>query len=172
MAEHEKMVVCRDLDGREHRVPASHVSWRPSVYGIIVRNDELLVCRHFGKFNLPGGGIEIGETLEDGLLREIKEETGIVAARARLVAADSNLFKMPYERGFVQSVLLYYVCEAVGGELSIDGFDAHERQYAELAQWVPLSTMATWQIASSNDWRPFAQMALELNKSQLKPKTH
>ncbi len=47
--------------------------------GVLVKNNKILVQREKegNEYALPGGHIKIGETLEDGLFREYKEETGI-----------------------------------------------------------------------------------------------
>lgn len=52
------------------------------VYGLLFRKDEVLVT-HENRFDIlmtkfPGGGLEFGEGLEDGLIREFKEELDIV----------------------------------------------------------------------------------------------
>jgi 8-oxo-dGTP diphosphatase len=55
---------------------------RKAARGILFDNDNNIALLHSLKFNyydLPGGGIEKGETIEEGLLREILEETGCKA---------------------------------------------------------------------------------------------
>jgi 8-oxo-dGTP pyrophosphatase MutT (NUDIX family) len=47
------------------------------------RHDEL--PQHAGQVSLPGGALEAGETIEQAALREAREETGIDAARVRVV---------------------------------------------------------------------------------------
>ena len=62
---------------------------RKAVRAIVIKDNNLLVM-HRNKFgskydNLPGGKVEIGETLEQALVREIDEETSIAIANPRLV---------------------------------------------------------------------------------------
>jgi ADP-ribose pyrophosphatase YjhB (NUDIX family) len=149
-------VVAKDIDGNEHIVPVSQLRWRPSAYGIVIKDGALLTAKHFGRHNLPGGGVELGEMPEAAVIREIKEETGIDAANPRLVSMASQFFKLPHtERGkeFCQSILLYYVCDFAGGEFSMDGFDEAEKIYAEMPEWYPLAKLDTLEYTGSHDWR-------------------
>ncbi len=59
------------------------------VTGILIENGKmLLVQQHLSenrRWSLPGGRLEQGETLEQGVVRELKEETGLNVSVARLV---------------------------------------------------------------------------------------
>ncbi len=55
---------------------------RTGVYGLAQENGKILVVMqqkgaHKGKFDLPGGGLDHGETIEEALRRELLEETGM-----------------------------------------------------------------------------------------------
>ncbi len=168
MAEaNDRIVTCVDMDNNQHHVPVSELSWRPSTYGIIIADQKILLSRQFGKYALPGGGINLGEMLEEALLREVKEETGITANNPRLLGVESNLFKLPDGTQCVHSVLLYYACDFVDGELSVDGFDEYEQINAELAEWVDLDTIDSWQLASSVDFRPYIKKIAGLAEAVL-----
>jgi len=157
-----KTVTCVDIDGNEHKVPVGELQWRPSVYGIVIKDASILLSRQFGGYDLPGGGIDLGETIEDAVIRETSEETGIIVKNPQPLSAASSLFKLPGSDKdvFIQSILLYYTCEFVGGELSVDGFDEDEQKYAELAEWVPLDDLDKLKVASSVDWRPIVRKVL------------
>lgn len=48
--------------------------------GVLIKDGKILLQRDRGgnEYALPGGQVKIGETLEDGLIREFKEETNVV----------------------------------------------------------------------------------------------
>jgi ADP-ribose pyrophosphatase YjhB (NUDIX family) len=74
-------------------VPFDKLTFRPGAYGLIVKDGKVLVLtnRRTGKLSLPGGGVEIGEKLVDGLLRELREETGIAVRVEEMVHFQESL---------------------------------------------------------------------------------
>lgn len=65
-----------------------------SVAGIVVRDDDrILVIRRDdnGHWEAPGGVLELDESFEDGVRREVREETGLEVAVERLTGVYKNL---------------------------------------------------------------------------------
>lgn len=68
--------------------------FRVGLKGIILRNGRVLLLRrrsdldlHPSVWDLPGGGLELGESLEESLKREVREETGFAVSVVRPVHA-------------------------------------------------------------------------------------
>ncbi len=68
---------------------------RIRVAGILVRDQKILLVRHEKNgqsyFLLPGGGMEFGETAEQALIREFKEEVGLEIEVGRLVMVQDSI---------------------------------------------------------------------------------
>ena len=82
----------------------------------------LLVKTRDGGWVYPGGQIEVGENLVDGLLREIKEESGIDVSVRHLVGIFSNTSIPKWYDGVTDvptKVMFDFVCQPVGGQLGI-----------------------------------------------------
>lgn len=161
-----KTVICVDVHGKQYEVPASSLSWRPSAYAIVIKDGKLLVSPQFNGYDLPGGGVDFGETPEDASVRETKEETGIDVENPQLAAVATSFYR-PYkpkegEPNSVQSVMLYFACTFTGGQLSTDGFDEYEKEYARMPEWLPLDRLDEIKVASSVDWRPYVQKVILL----------
>jgi 8-oxo-dGTP diphosphatase len=150
-----------DVYGKQHEVTTEQLVWRPSVYGVVIQDDKVLLSPQFGdKYDLPGGGVDLGENLEAAVVREVKEETGIGVEVIGALGVESNLFAAVHEDGkFYHSILIYYACKVVGGELSTAGFDEYEKKYAAMAQWVPIENLPSITLASSIDFRDYVYKA-------------
>ena len=67
-----------------------HALVRKRVVGYVTRGRDLLVFEHAGVLQVPAGRIDHDETLEEGLLREVEEETGVTGLRVVGVLADAD----------------------------------------------------------------------------------
>lgn len=157
-------VVSSDIHGKEYRVALDELKWRPSCYGIVVHDNNILLTKQYGSYHLPGGGLEFGEMPDEAVVREVKEETGIEVANPRLVQHISGFVTFREEDGLDhrQSILLYFTCDYVGGELSTDGFTEDEKAVGELAEWIPLSELDSIKAGSTIDWPSVVKEVLEL----------
>lgn len=69
--------------------------FRPRTYGVkglLINDGDILLVKtsYSKKFSLPGGGIKKGETAEEAVKREVKEETGIEVLKCHLVGEYEN----------------------------------------------------------------------------------
>ena len=76
----DQTVQAVDHEGQMHTIPLRDVRWRPSAYGVIINEarDAILLSPQWDGYDFPGGGVEIGESFTEGLVREVREETGFV----------------------------------------------------------------------------------------------
>ncbi|MDQ1281613.1 MAG: 8-oxo-dGTP diphosphatase [Thermoproteota archaeon] len=95
------------------------------VGGLIKRGDEIVLVRREndpgkGLWSIPGGLLELGEMLSDGVKREVKEETGLDVEVDRLLDVCDNIVCDDEGRVCYHYVLVDYLCHPVGGELKAD----------------------------------------------------
>lgn len=126
---------------RENSVEVSikDLVFRPSIYGIIVQGDSVLLNRHVsGKYEVPGGGIDLGEDLEEALHREIMEETGLEVdiQSSQPLFVESSFFK-PSKSESYHTILMFYLCKNPRGKITRENYiDDYERENLTLASWV------------------------------------
>ena len=90
------------------------------VGGVVVRDGRALLIRRgkeplYGRWAVPGGTVELGESLEDALVREMEEETGL---RVEPVEVLTVFDRIDREGGRVvyHYVIVDYLCEYLSGE--------------------------------------------------------
>lgn len=110
------------------------IEWRISVYGLAEKDGKVLLVKPtwVDRWDLPGGGIEIDETIKEGLTREFSEETGIkpkvIDDRPIYVTEQNFYWKACMDNRkkdrFCHSIVLIYKVQAIGE--SLDNFDRKE----------------------------------------------
>jgi ADP-ribose pyrophosphatase YjhB (NUDIX family) len=105
------------------------------VGGVIMQGGRVvLVKRRYeplaGQWSLPGGRLELGETLEAGLAREMLEETGLVVQVGPVVDVFDRILLDPERKVRYHYVLIDYLCRPIGGVLS-HGSDVAGAEFAE-----------------------------------------
>lgn len=107
---------------------------------IFNEKEELLVCRRAkdpakGTLDLPGGFIDSFETGEEGVAREVLEETGLTVIETRYLFSLPNLYM--YSGFEVHTLDLFYACKIDGNKEPMAQDDAQELFYVPLHQIDP-----------------------------------
>ena len=99
----------RDIESLD--AASAKAQFRIGVFALIIKDSEVLLGRRrdIDWWNLPGGGMEVGETVDEALRREVLEETGLQVRVGRLVGV--------YSKPQKQELVLALLCEIVGGVL-------------------------------------------------------
>jgi len=99
------------------------------VGGVIIEQDRTVLIRRgseplLGEWSIPGGTLELGETLEQGVARELLEETGIEVRVLQLIEVFDRIYPendvatgQAIDRPRFHYVIADYLCERVSGEL-------------------------------------------------------
>jgi ADP-ribose pyrophosphatase YjhB (NUDIX family) len=108
------------------------------VGAVVVSEGRVLLVRRGteplkGEWSLPGGMLELGESLTDGVVREVLEETGLVVEPLELVELLDRIYS---EAGRVKYhyVIADYLCRVTGGQLQASS-DADAVRWVERAEW-------------------------------------
>jgi 8-oxo-dGTP diphosphatase len=96
-----------------------------AVSAAIFRDSRVLIVRRarppaHGLYTLPGGGVELGETLEQAVIREVREETALDIAPVDLVGYRQAIARDGAGRVERHFVILPFAARFIGGEISLN----------------------------------------------------
>jgi len=114
------------------------------VGAIITRGNEVLLVRRGrepqkGIWSVPGGVLQVGETLEEGVRREVREEAGLDVRVVERVEVLERILHDAAGKLEYHYILIDYLCEPTGGTLQAAD-DAAE------AAWVDRSDFDDYEI--------------------------
>jgi 8-oxo-dGTP diphosphatase len=114
------------------------------VGAVVFRGAEVLLVRRgqepaLGSWSLPGGLVELGETLAAAIQRELAEETRLTVTLLGICAVAERIFPDPDGAIAYHYVLVDYLCDYLGGELTA-GSDI------TAARFVPLGGLSEFDL--------------------------
>jgi ADP-ribose pyrophosphatase YjhB (NUDIX family) len=112
------------------------------VGGVVVQNGRVVLVRRakaprMGEWSIPGGMLELGETLRDGVAREIEEETGLRVKSEEVLDVFDSIVTDAEGKTQYHYVLVDYLCSVTGGELRAAS-DVSEARWATLEEALSL----------------------------------
>lgn len=141
--------------------------FRVAVNAVIERDGRVLLARRrdIGWWNLPGGGVEPGESITEGLQRELREEIGAEAEIVRLAGV--------YSKPQKSEVVLVFLCRLptdhesalrtteevselgwfAGSELPPDTLPKHRQRVADALSGQPEAILRDQRSSTSDDQR-------------------
>jgi 8-oxo-dGTP diphosphatase len=112
------------------------------VGAVIVENGRALVVRRAteplrGQWSIPGGAVEVGETLREAAIREAREETGLIVEPGEVIEVLDSIVRDPDGRTQFHYVLVDFLCRKMDGELRAAS-DVSEARWITLDEIPPL----------------------------------
>lgn len=104
------------------------------VGALIVENGRVVLIKRgkaplLGEWSIPGGMLELGQTLRQGAEREALEETGLVVRATELLGVFDRVVPDAEGKIIYHYVLIDFLCERVSGELHAGADAADARWY-------------------------------------------
>ena len=124
---------------------------------LMIENGKLLLIKRGakpgqGKWSIPGGLVELGERVQETIVREVKEECGLDIEVERLVDVFDSITRDEKGRIQYQFVVVNFLAKIKGGILE-NADDVLE------ARWVPLNEVEKYNL--TNSFREFFQKHYE-----------
>ncbi|MBZ5729196.1 MAG: NUDIX hydrolase [Acidobacteriia bacterium] len=117
------------------------------VGAVVVDGERALVVRRAteplkGEWSIPGGMLELGEKLREGIVREVREETGLDVEVFDVLDVFDSIFPDREGRTQYHYVLIDFLCRPMGGELQASS-DVSE------AKWVTAEEAGSLQMKAA-----------------------
>jgi ADP-ribose pyrophosphatase YjhB (NUDIX family) len=106
--------------GKERRRYPEHP--RVGVGALIIKGDRILLVERGGQplkgyWSIPGGLVDVGEKLNDAIIREVREETGLDVKPLKVIEIFERIMRDTKGVAEYHYVLIDYLCRVTGGDL-------------------------------------------------------
>ena len=115
------------------------------VGAIVIDHGRVLLIKRgrpplLGEWSIPGGAMELGETVREAAVREVLEETGLIVEAGELLGVFDRVVKDDEGKLLYHYVLIDFLCRCVSGEAKASG-DADDARWfnAEETDRLPLA---------------------------------
>lgn len=108
------------------------------VAGVVLKDHKILVQKEVGggEYALPGGHLKFGETTEEALVREYREEIGAEIACKRLLWIEENFWR--WNDRDAHNICFYYLAEFCEEDAVPDGFTPQGDNEEVVFGWIPV----------------------------------
>jgi 8-oxo-dGTP diphosphatase len=116
------------------------------VGAIVLRDRDVLLVKRghqplLGRWTLPGGALELGESLADGVRREVREETGVEVEVKACVDVVDHIASDQAGAVEYHYVIVDYWCRPLS-------FDVRAGDDVAEAAWVPVAALAQYRLTA------------------------
>ncbi len=142
---------------------------RINVNGAIIKDDKILLIEFKDEngthYNLPGGGLELGETTNEGVKRECFEEAGIkVEVDKLLMVWEYVPEKENFKYGTRQKIGLIFLCHQQSGTTLSPPTVPDENQVG--VRWIPIKELANLYMPNAPLYPTVGKQLLQALESQ------
>ncbi len=137
------MKTLKTLDRKDYN-PTSEVTTRIASRAIIMNNNKIAMikCEKHGYYKFPGGGINQGESLTEALMRETREETGLIIKEKTIkpICYIKEIHKCNFYNEAIFEQESYYFKADVYDEISQTSLDDYEEKLGYHLEYVSINS--------------------------------
>jgi ADP-ribose pyrophosphatase YjhB (NUDIX family) len=139
-----------------------YVTPKVDVRAAVFDGDRVLLVRELadGRWSLPGGWADVGDSPAEVAAREVREEAGLTVRPVRLLAVLDRL-KHPHPTQLAHAYKIFFLCQRVGGELrasvetpDVGWFARGQLPPLSLDRVLPTQVERIFQLAERTDLQP------------------
>ncbi len=124
-------------------VPDGYFNYR--VCALLIHKDRVLAMKDARSpyYYLPGGRVKFGETAEEAITRELREELGVECAISRPLWLNQGFFEEDVSHERFHELCLYFLVDFSGTDLPGRGdcFEGREKHHRQRFTWLPFDRL-------------------------------